>query len=238
MAGPVYLNPFVLPVDPVTPERHGPVDLYLPAAAGPRPAVVFVHGGPLPADLRPTPRDWPVFQGYGSLVAGRGLVGVTVDHRLHDTAGFPTAVADVEAAVRTVRADPRVTADRIALWFFSGGGLLLAHWLRTPPDWLRCVAATYPMLAPLDPTVDPGFTPVEAVAGAGDLPIVLTRVGLENEHIAGTVEAFVAAARSARSPLTVVDVPNGRHGFDMLDPTAESRQAVQQAMDAVAAALT
>ncbi|MEH1016994.1 alpha/beta hydrolase [Micromonospora sp. CPCC 206060] len=237
MAVPVYLNPFVLPVAPVTPERHGTLDLYLPDAPEPRPAVVFVHGGPVPAELRPTPRDWPVYQGYGSLAADRGLVGVTVDHRLHDPASYPLAAADVAAAVETARTDPRVAADRIAIWFFSGGGPLLADWLRTPPDWLRCVAATYPVLGPLDPTVDARFTPVEAVAGAGALPMVLTRVGLEHEQIARTVEAFVAAARTARSPLTIIDVPNGRHGFDMLDPTVESRQAVEQAFDAVAALL-
>ena len=37
----------------------------------------------------------------------------------------------------------------LALWFFSGGGLLLADWLRDPPPWLRCIAASYPLLGPL-----------------------------------------------------------------------------------------
>jgi hypothetical protein len=32
-------------------------------------------------------------------------------------------------------------------------------------------------------------------------------------------------------------VPNGRHGFDMLDHTDESRDAVRQAFNAVLAAL-
>jgi acetyl esterase/lipase len=234
VALPEYLNPFVLPIEPRAAERHGAVDLYLPDATQPRPAVVFVHGGPIPADLRPTPRDWPVYQGYGSIAAARGVVGVTIDHRLHGLASFPLAAADVAAAVEVARADPRVDADRVAVWFFSGGGMLMADWLRAPPQWLRCAAATYPVLAPPPgQDVDPRFRPAEAVAAAGALPIVLTRVGRELPQRAATVEAFVAAARASGARLEIIDVPNGQHGFDMLDHTDESRKAVEDALDAV-----
>jgi acetyl esterase/lipase len=237
VADAVYLNPFVLPVDERVAERHGVADLYLPdGASGPRPAVVFVHGGPIPADLRPTPRDWPVYRGYGSAIAAGGAVGVTLDHRLHDVADYPVAADDVAAAVEMVRADPRVDADRVAIWFFSGGGLLLADWLRSPPGWLRCVAASYPLLAPLPGwEVDPRFRPVETVASAGVLPIVLTRVGRERPPLAAAVEAFTTAADRCAARLEIIDVPNGQHAFDMLDHTDESRQAVRRALNAVLA---
>jgi acetyl esterase/lipase len=240
------LPPFVIAVDPVEPERHGAVDLYLPAAAQPRPAVVFVHGGPIPSDRRPTPRDWPVYRGYGALTASGGAVAVTVDHRLHSLADYPRAADDVAAAVAVARADPRVDADRVALWFFSGGGPLLAPWLREPPAWLRCVAATYPAFGS-GRTPEPRFQAAEAVTSApsvegaagaaGGLPIVLTRVGRERAEIAATVEAFVAAARAAGARLEIIDVPHGQHGFDVLDHTDESREAVRRALDAVLAAL-
>ena len=235
MADPEYLNPFVLPVEDRAVERRGACDLYLPdGPAGPWPAVVFVHGGPVPADLRPTPRDWPVYQGYGSAVAARGAVGVTVDHRLHDVADYPQAAADVAATIQALRDDQRVDAARVAMWFFSGGGLLLANWLRTPPGWLRCVAATYPVLAPLPGwEVDPGFRPAEAVESAGDLPIVLTRVGRERPPVAATVEEFTSVASGCGAQLEIIDVPGGQHGFDMLDYTGESREAVTRALDTV-----
>jgi acetyl esterase/lipase len=239
VALPDYLQPFVLPVQAVEPDRRGRVDLYLPEVTEPAPAIVFVHGGPVPVDLRPTPRDWPVYRGYGSLAATRGIVGVTVDHRLHDVADYPPAADDVAAAVQTTRDDPRVDADRIAIWFFSGGGLLLADWLREPPPWLRCVAISYPLLAATPGnTVEPRFRPAEAVATAGALPIVLTRVGRERPLLAEMVEEFVAAAHSAEVRLQIVDVPHGRHGFDMVDHTDESRQAVERAFAAVLAELT
>jgi dienelactone hydrolase len=237
--GPDYLMPFVLPVEAIVPERHGRVDLYLPKGTQPTPAIIFVHGGPVPPDLQPTPRGWPVYRGYGCLAAARGVVGVTVDHRLHDLADYSTASADIDAASELIRADPRVDADRVAIWFFSGGGPLIADWLRRPPRWLRCVAATYPVLASLPGrTMDSRFRPAEAVLTAGMLPIVLTRVGRERRAIADTVEAFILAARACGAHLAIIDVPNGRHGFDMLDHTDESRDAVSQAFDTVLAELT
>lgn len=54
---PRHLGPFLIIDVPESPrERVGRVDLYPPDADRPRPAVVFVHGGPVPAEVRPTPR--------------------------------------------------------------------------------------------------------------------------------------------------------------------------------------
>jgi acetyl esterase/lipase len=237
MAEFVHLSPFVLPIDIRAAERHGAVDLYLPDAGEPRPAVVFVHGGPVPADQHPTPRGWPIFQSYASIMAARGVVGVTVDHRLHAPTDYPLAADNVAAAVELTRAHPGVDADRVAIWFFSGGGPLLADWLRTPPEWLRCVAATYPLLA-APPGADARFQPAEAVAGAGALPIVLTRAGRDYPLITSTIEAFVAAAHACEARLEIIDVPDGQHSFDVLDHTDESRKAVERAIDAVLNAVT
>ncbi|MEU6242066.1 alpha/beta fold hydrolase [Streptomyces sp. NPDC047024] len=253
---PLYLSPFVLDVPERPRERTGRVDFCLPDspphrttgsptgsppdADAPRPAVVFVHGGPVPASQRPTPRDWPLYTGHARYAASRGVVGVTVDHGLHALTDYARAADDLAAAVALVRAHPRVDADRIALWFFSGGGLLMSDWLAAPPPWLRCVAASYPVLAPLPGwnAVDARFRPVTAVRSAGELPVVLTRVGLEHDTIAATVTEFLSAARAADAHVVTVDVPSGHHGFDVADPTDESRQAVAAAHRQVLGHLT
>ncbi|MGW2649783.1 alpha/beta hydrolase [Streptomyces sp. NPDC001393] len=237
---PAHLRPFPLDVPELPRSRRGHVDLYFPDVEGPRPAVVFVHGGPVPVGARPTPRDWPTLVGYARLAAAEGVVGVTLDHRLHDVADYERAAADVTAAVELVRADPRVDAGRVALWFFSGGGLLTADWLRQPPAWLRCLVASYPILAPLPNwgLSDGRFHPLRAVAHAGDLPLVLLRAGRETPEIAATVEAFVTAAEDCGAHLEVVDVPNGHHGFETVDAPEEIRPALRHAMGSVVAHLT
>ncbi|NGO77121.1 alpha/beta hydrolase [Streptomyces sp. YC504] len=229
---PGYLRPFLLAVPEIAPERHGNVDLFLPAAPGPRPAVVFVHGGPVPADMRPSPREWPTFVGYARYVAAQGAVGVTLDHRLHDVADYAVASADLAAAVEQVRADPRVDASRIALWFFSGSGPMTADWLSATPPWLRCLAANYPIMAPLASWgLGPGqVRPADVVAQAGQLPLLLVRAGLETSAIAATVTEFVTAARAADARLEVIDVPNGHHSFEGVDRTDESRAAVRDSV--------
>ncbi|QMU74941.1 alpha/beta hydrolase [Streptacidiphilus sp. PB12-B1b] len=227
---------FLLEVPARERERVGRVDLYPPDADGPRPAVVLVHGGPVPADGRPTPRDWSVFVGYGRYLAGEGVLAATVDHRLHGLGDFGRAEADVAAAVELVRADPRVDPDRVALWFFSGGALLSAGWLAAPPPWLRCLAATYPLLAPLPNWgfVGDRFRPAAALRTAGRLPVVLTRVERERPEIAATQQEFLAAAaetaRDGRGPaLDLVEVPGAHHGFETLDHTEEAREALRHA---------
>ncbi|HZF87770.1 alpha/beta fold hydrolase [Streptomyces sp.] len=239
-APPAHLRPFPLEVPDLPRDRKGRVDLYVPDAEGPRPAVVFVHGGPVPAGARPAPRDWPTLVGYARLAAAEGVVGATLDHRLHDIADYERAAADVNAAVELVRADPRVDADRVALWFFSGGGLLTTDWLTRPPAWLRCLAASYPILAPLPGWGLTGsrFHPARAISHAGSLPIVLLRAGRESPEIAATVEAFVTAARGSAAQLELIDVPNGHHGFETLSPPEETRPALRHAIRSVITHLT
>ncbi|MFJ4716498.1 alpha/beta hydrolase [Streptomyces sp. NPDC088785] len=237
-----HLGPFLLDVTERPRERRGDLDLYVPEGADgtPRPAIVFVHGGPVPAGAEPTPRDWPTLVGYARLAADRGVVGVTLDHRLHAVTAYPAAAADLAAAVAAVRADPRVDADRIALWFLSGSGPLTAPWLSARPPWLRCLAATYPIMAPLPGwgVDDARFRPAEVVARGGTPPFVLVRVGRETSAIAATVSAFLAAADAGGAPVEVVDVPSAPHGFEGTDHSDSARDAVREAMRRVLGRLT
>ena len=226
---PPYLQPFVLDVPVRTPERNGSLDFYRPTTRGRSAAVLFVHGGPGGPGLKAMPRDWPVFRGYASAVADRGYVGVTVDHSLiRGLDRIGQAAAEVVAAADLVRADPQVDPDRIAIWFFSGSGLMLGEWLSRSRSWLRCIAATYPRLSA------PGVmrrSAAGAISRGARVPLLLTRAGLERDELAEAVDKFVASAAEGGADLDVVDVPNGRHGFDHLDYSQESRDAVRAGID-------
>jgi acetyl esterase/lipase len=228
---PPYLQPFVLDVEQAADERVdrvGELDFYRPAGTARTGAILLIHGGPGPADLEVSPRDWPVYQGYATAIAQRGQVAVTVDHSLiRGLDQLTTAADDVEAAVGLLRADPQIDPDRVGLWFFSGAGLLAGEWLDSCPDWLRFVALTYPRLA-TPPGVDELVSAAEVIGKHKDLPVLLTRVGREREELAGPVAEFVSAGGTA---LDIIDVPKGQHGFDMLDHDEESRAAVTKALD-------
>ncbi|MEU7810606.1 MULTISPECIES: S9 family peptidase [unclassified Micromonospora] len=165
-------SPFVLDPRPAAVERHGDVDLHVPTGDGPHPAVVIVHGVPGPPEA-PDARDWPLYRGYGALLAERGVLAAIPRLTVTSPDDLYAVAARVAAAAELLRADPRVDAERLGLWFFSGAGLLLGDWLRDPPRWLRGIAATYPLLAPLPgwPPVDARFRPIEALdppVGTGD----------------------------------------------------------------------
>lgn len=234
-APPAYLNPFVLPVPEVMVERSD-IDLYVPAAEDPVPMVLLVHGGPVAEDAEVTPRDWPVYAGYGSLLAAGGVMGVMFDHPLYTGADYANSADTLIDVINRVRRDRRIDPDRVGLWFFSAGGLLLADWLREPPPWLRCLAATYPVLAtPADYGIEARFRPVEAAA-AYTGPLVLTRVGQERPDRNAAVTDFLSAL-NPRAALTLIEVPHGHHGFDHLDDTDESRDAIRRGVSAVISSL-
>jgi alpha-beta hydrolase superfamily lysophospholipase len=161
------------------------------------------------------PAEWPVFRGYCALAVSRGLAAATADLDYVDMGRAADAVPQLEGQIESVRSLPHIDGGRVALWAFSGGGLLINRWLTDPPDWLRCVALSYPLLQPPPAVVS--------------VPVVLTRVGRERPEIQETVDRFLAA----ELPVERIDVPHGRHAFDFFDDTDESRAAVRRAVDLV-----
>lgn len=197
-------------------EQRDGYDLYLPAgASGPLPVVVVVPG-PAPARYPFRPRSWPVYQGYSRLVAELGVAAVVVDQPYHDVADAVAQAGELARVVEDVRAASEVDGRRVAVWAFSGGALLVGRWLAGSPEWLRCLALSYPLME-ADDEVRPGR------------PIVVTRVGRELAERQVAVDAFLRKATGVE----VVEVPDGQHGFDVLDHTEQSRDAVRHAADLV-----
>src|SRR6266852_5764596 len=100
-------------------------DLYLPAGAGPFPALVAVHGGGWQAGAR------NAFQFWGPYLTARGYVLFAISYRLAKKGQkmFPQAVSDVRAGVQFVRgsaAQIKVDPERIGLFGASAGAHLAA----------------------------------------------------------------------------------------------------------------
>jgi acetyl esterase/lipase len=185
------------------------------------PAVFFVHGGPIPEQITP-PTQWGVFISYGELAAASQLVGVTLNHRLYAPSDLERSQADVAAAIDYVRehaAELNVDAERVALWYFSGGGPLLSAVLRDRPAYVRCVLAFY------------AFLDVRQVrAKGGGLPMFIARAGLDQPMINQSIDTFVQEALAGNAPLDLMNHPAGRHGFDILDDDERSCEIIARAV--------
>ena len=219
------------------------MDVYSPAGLPrPRPAVLLVHGGPVP---RTGAKNMGVFVSYGELLAASGLAAVTFDHRFLALDRLADAREDVEAAVEHVRSEAATLAvdpDRLALWVFSGGGPLLAAPLRERRTWLRAAVAYYAVLdlreapAGTDDTIGPERRrEFSAVEGLGEEarsapPLLVARAGLDNPWLNDGIDRFVQAALAKGATLDLLAHPRGRHAFDILDDDARSRQVIERTL--------
>lgn len=219
------------------------MDVYSPPGPSrPRPAVVLVHGGPIP---RTGAKNMGVFVSYGQLLAASGLVAIAFDHRFLAPARLADAGTDVTDLVAHVRANAAalgVDPERLALWVFSGGGPFLSGPLRERPAWLRAVVAYYAALdlqqAPpgadggIGPELRQAFSPVHALGSAARTapPILVARAGLDNPWLNDGIDRFVKAALATGARLDLLTHPDGRHGFDILDDDARSRGIIRRTL--------
>jgi acetyl esterase/lipase len=84
-------------------QRH--LDVFEPPECGPKPAVLFVHGGGSVIGRKGE------LASYALEFADRGYVAVTSQDRLADTASFPAALVDVKAAIAWLRTEARPMAS-------------------------------------------------------------------------------------------------------------------------------
>lgn len=99
------------------------MDVYVPAGAGPFPAVVLIHGGAFMMG------DKGDESANAAALNARGYVAVSINYRLSGEAVFPAAVHDAKAAVRFLRANAstyRINPEKIASWGASAGGNISA----------------------------------------------------------------------------------------------------------------
>ena len=225
---PPHLRHFVLAHEPVEPVRTGRLDLYLPEPA-PAPAVLMIHGGPVPRDRPVRPPEWPAFRGYGALLAQAGLVGAMFEHAFVDDDSLPAAREDVVRALAALRSDPRVDPERVGLWFFSVGGLLMGSFLDPVPDGVRAVAGTYTLAA--DPDLDDTDLPqARDVAARSSGPLLLVRPEHDFDWITPATDDLLSACRAAGRPVDLIDVPGAHHAFETVDDTDEARDAIRRSI--------
>lgn len=123
------------------------LDACVPDGPGPFPAVILVHGGGWTSGDKTAGVD-PLLMPFSK----SGLGWFSINYRLAPKHRYPSAVEDVEAAIRWVKehaAEFNVDPKRLALLGESAGGQLVAMAVVRAKDDTR-VAAAVPFYAPVD----------------------------------------------------------------------------------------
>ena len=104
------------------------LDLYLPPdRSGPKPLIVYVHGGGWRSGHTRQSGAFSDFPGVLAELATRGYVVASVEYRLSGEAPFPAALDDVRSAIRFLKADAGrygIDASRVGIFGGSAGGQL------------------------------------------------------------------------------------------------------------------
>jgi hypothetical protein len=229
------------------------MDVYSPPGTGvgaTLPVIIFIHGGFLPRDMKPLPKEWGVFRSYGELAAASGMIGVTFNHRYHgwDRADLDTSFGDVSAAIRFVRSNaPRFHADpdRICLWAFSGGGPHLCVPFREGIDGIRCLVSYYAILDIRDGAAQQGvdtaggwlrgyvLSTYLSPADSHFPPMLIARAGLDNPGLNASVDRFLASAFRTNETVELLTVPDGVHGFDIFNDNDRSKEVIARTIQFV-----
>jgi dienelactone hydrolase len=151
-----------------------------------------------------------------------------------------------------VRADADalgIDPDRIGLWAFSGGGPFLSAALRDRPSFVRAIVAFYAVLdlrakppgasAAVTDEMRRDLSPLVHLGAEGPAiaPIFLARAGLDHPFLNGPLDRFVQEALARNLTLEVMNHAAGRHGFDILDDDARSREIIARTLEFLKARL-
>ena len=101
------------------------LDLHVPDGPGPFPAAILVHGGGFDQGSKST-NVRPLFD----LLANAGYAWFSIDYRMAPEFRFPQAIADVNSAVKWVKANAatyHVNAAKVVLIGESAGGFLVNY---------------------------------------------------------------------------------------------------------------
>lgn len=183
-------------------------DLYRPPNAKEAlPLVVFVNGVG-----RPDLKEWGQYISWPRLAAVRGMAAIT-----YQTAGdgSATQTAALLKHVREHAGDLKIDASRIALWACSANVRLATNMIAEQD--FRAAALYYGIMS----------TPPKA----NGIPVFVTRAGLDVASINDSIDRWVTQAVSLELPVTFIAYPQGRHGFDLIDDTHESRAIIGQTLD-------
>ncbi len=200
------------------------------------PAVVFVG------------RQQTQYTSWGKLVAASGLMAVIFDYapigNFEHLREPEQDVLDLLEFVRVEGTGLGIDANRLGIWACSS--LPPIGWrmaLRDAPACIRCLVSYYgalnlePLLTEADPPEVWDLLREYSLVKYLDLhpealpPMLVVRAGRDHPRLNQAIETFVAEALRQNAPIEVINYPEGRHAFDVLDDTDRTRQIIRRTLE-------
>jgi acetyl esterase/lipase len=199
------------------------------------PAVVFVG------------REITQYDCWGRLAAASSLAAVTFDYspigHFEHLREPEQDMLDLLAYLRDQSAALGIDVNRLGIWACSS--LLPIGWhmaLRDTPASIRCLVGYYGalnlehLLTEADPPEVRALLREYSLVNYLGLhpqalpPMLIVRAGRDHARLNQAIDAFVAEALRQNAPLEVINYPQGRHAFDILDDTARTRQIIRRTL--------
>jgi hypothetical protein len=219
--------PYTTDPTPLTFDLYRPLD-----AAAPGPMVVCVTGLPDPGVVQVLGKplkDWTSYIDWARLIAASGIAAITYRNRVP---------ADIHALVRHLRANAGALGldpARLGVWSASGNVptalAVIAH------ERPACAALLYGYLLDLDGATTVAeasaryyfaVPPVSLDALPPDRPLLIVRAGRDaTPGLDATLLAFIAAARARQLAVTLLDLPDAPHAFDLVDDSPATHIAIE-----------
>ncbi len=207
------------------------LDLYRPPGAAPAlPAVILVTGYPDAEGqlkLMTSSNDW------ARLIACCGMIAVAYANE--------NPVRDVEALLEHITTQAvtyGIDASRLGVWSCSGNVPNALALLERRND-VRCAALCYGYMTVLpgddgmaNAAEQFGFViprPDVHAARLAHTPLLVARAGRDDmAGLNASLDYFVSKALARNLPLTLLNLPDSPHGFDLFDASRASREAIRQ----------
>lgn len=219
------------------------LDVYRPAEPAPKkpPVVLFVTGYPdtgMRKMIGCNAKDMESYVSWARLVAASGMAGISCSVREPAT--------DVGLALNHVRAHSAelgVDASRVGVWSCSGNVPNALSLLMAERQSVACAVLCYGFMLDFEGSTlvaDASTTFRFANPSAGrtlddlprETPLFIARAGRdETPHLNETIDRFVAKAVERNLPLTLANLPDAPHAFDIVDDTDASRNVVRSILD-------
>jgi hypothetical protein len=175
---------------------------------------------------------------WGKLIAASGLAAVAATNR--------EPVGDLTRLIEHLSTNGGalgIRSDVLGVMATSGHGALgLWAVMKHAPAGVKCGAFLYPYTMDLDGAtgvaeMSARFGFVNACAGRTlddlrtDVPIFFARAGQDAfPHLNASLDRFIAQGLTRNLPLTVVNYPEGVHGFDLMNANERSRDIIRSTL--------